>query len=245
MKRNCFTIVELLVVITIIMILAGLLLPSLMRAKSLAMEKSCSSNMRQVQLAMAIYCENNNNFYPLELTENNPHPELLSALDADKAGLRNAFYCPQSDAYEQIAQSTGMYVPYNDKDSIINTNDNWVAGNISYVYWSFKDNKGRTGTVNNTTTQWRPVGTTSPYGFFPRGLNGDKRYSSPTYPYAALGIPNLPYPNTTTSDIWVLTDFFRTGAPFPHMLKHGGGLNTVYLDGHADLVIGLPKTVYK
>ena len=251
MKKNRFTIIELLVVISIIMLLAGLLLPVLIRAKSKAMENSCMSNMRQVQLALAMYSVNNNSYYPLELTENNPHPELLSALDADKNSLRKAFYCPQAFATEEFAQSTGKYAPLNDKDTIINTDDNWTAGNISYVYWSFKDNKGRTGvgtgggTLYNNSTQWRPVYATDPYGFYPRGLTGDKRYSSPTYPYAALGVPNLPYPAASTSEIYVLTDFFRMSAPFPHMRKHLGGLNTIYLDGHVSNVVETPKVVYR
>ncbi|MFA6292761.1 MAG: type II secretion system protein, partial [Victivallales bacterium] len=109
MRRNCFTLIELLVVITIIMIMAGLLLPALMRSKSMAMEKSCMSNMRQIQLALAIYCDSSNNYYPAEPTENNSHLGLITALDANSSGLRNAFYCPQAYAMEQYAQDTVRY----------------------------------------------------------------------------------------------------------------------------------------
>jgi len=52
-----FTLIELLVVIALIAILAGLLLPSLAKAKDKGQSAACSNNLRQLILAALMYEE--------------------------------------------------------------------------------------------------------------------------------------------------------------------------------------------
>ena len=73
-----FTLVEMLVVIAIIAILAALLLPGLSRAKETARRTSCSSNLRQVNLAIHLYADDCLDSLPV-LPYPNPYPNGVGA----------------------------------------------------------------------------------------------------------------------------------------------------------------------
>jgi prepilin-type N-terminal cleavage/methylation domain-containing protein/prepilin-type processing-associated H-X9-DG protein len=61
-----FTLIELLIVIAIIAILASLLLPTLVRAKQQAQKVSCLNRVKQWNLALILYKDDNDDFIPRE-----------------------------------------------------------------------------------------------------------------------------------------------------------------------------------
>jgi prepilin-type N-terminal cleavage/methylation domain-containing protein len=80
-----FTLVELIVVIAIIAILAGLLLPALNAARKSARKTSCKSNLRQIGMALSMYADD---------WEMYPFGELKAGLYDRLIGDPKTFRCP-------------------------------------------------------------------------------------------------------------------------------------------------------
>ncbi len=95
-SQSSFTLIELLVVVAIIAILASLLLPALTKARDKARTITCINNKKQLQLAFALYVDENDGNLPsanLSGTDNDWNYLLRNHYLADK---NNLFVCPSS-----------------------------------------------------------------------------------------------------------------------------------------------------
>jgi prepilin-type N-terminal cleavage/methylation domain-containing protein len=109
-----FTLVELLVTLSIIAVLAGLLLPALSRGKESGRVASCQGNLHQIGLALQLYTGDNNNIMPtMEDYTNGPasNQPTINLILAPQLGSTNVLCCP-SDT-QQIFQLTGSSYSWN------------------------------------------------------------------------------------------------------------------------------------
>ncbi len=96
-----FTLIELLVVIAIIAILASLLFPALAGAKAKGQRIGCLNNLKQINVLMQLYTDENNEVFPahrnLGLTTDNAALSLTNwwgtALVGNRQNQSNLFYC--------------------------------------------------------------------------------------------------------------------------------------------------------
>lgn len=101
-----FTLLELLVIISIIVILASMLIPAVVLAKDHAQTVRCSSNLRQIGIAMGLYVDDNK-CYPLATSDG-----ITGAWQKAIEPLPDAvYYCPvlrtPSPTFVQIFNWTG------------------------------------------------------------------------------------------------------------------------------------------
>jgi prepilin-type N-terminal cleavage/methylation domain-containing protein/prepilin-type processing-associated H-X9-DG protein len=105
-SHNYFTLIELLVVIAIIAILAGMLLPALNMAREKARSIKCASNMKNVNMGIKFYQDDNDSYIPYYF-ESRPNwrqyfwmgkvgPDYLGLPANSDWNIDNVFVCPSS-----------------------------------------------------------------------------------------------------------------------------------------------------
>jgi prepilin-type N-terminal cleavage/methylation domain-containing protein/prepilin-type processing-associated H-X9-DG protein len=109
---DAFTLIELLITISIIAILAAILLPVISRARQAAVNVNCLNNERQLQLCWQLYTMDNNDF----LVPNNSLAFFTDDTNTISSTIQGVSWLPDVDAKTEINPSniiSGLLFQYN------------------------------------------------------------------------------------------------------------------------------------
>ena len=207
--RRAFTLLELLVVISIIAVLASLLMPAIKLVREAAYTARCASNMRQISLAYQGYATDQDG--------------LVARADYEDVQFWFEFVAPYLDD-SSATQTNGATVQYNNirQKALLRSCPVWARSShpnwsVGYGVNSWLMEPERTSAGVRYSNSWLTGGSA--------GWNGSIR----EFYIASITVPAT-RPMLTDSTGWSLNDRDST-TPAPIVTRHAGRTNVLFCDG--------------
>jgi len=242
MKQRAFTLIELLVVISIVSLLMSILLPALGKAREAAQAVQCSSNLRGMGIAYAMYTDMSQGYFP---------PRSLIMAGDESIGTRWLGPTYRMSKVDLLPNNTDEYKPVNTKHCPALMGDRPIRyessdpNNYSH-YITDEEVVGIWHGLNNkwTNETFRVDGIYKPASIFISAdarvrldNNNDGNFDDPVVQNQTIGNyenNNLPGSSITSTDNgmtfpeWVVADLVF------YDFRHQGGSNFTFIDGHGE-----------
>lgn len=218
-----FTLVELLVVISIIAALAALLLPALNKTKEQGRSTLCRSNMKQISLGILLYADDNDYYFPWPGSQNsNRDPDWVwGGQDAADLNSPSAWEQPQFGFRAEVG-SVYTYVTTLPRVSTATYNASKMTNNYPVYRCPSTGRLGESLRVNFTMNGWLNPGEP---GTSDKGV----MQTSVVNPVEKVLLANS---NPSRMDAASLNPLAITDPGV--FVSHNGRVNIGYIDGHLD-----------
>lgn len=150
-RRYRFTLIELLVVVAIITVLAAMLLPSLTKARNLAMSVNCLSNLRQNATAMLSYANDFDGEPPAAQANDNPAWVARQFAEFSADGKLDGWGVTHSLRY---IGTEGLRCPGKAK---VPAGRNFGAQSYGWTHYNYRWNSTFSASAADSVTVKRPV----------------------------------------------------------------------------------------